>query len=90
MIRLCPVVGARRYVLQPSKPRFDLLLVDINRQVEILVEVPTSAHPIVGLVYGIKQVDDDNSDVDSPAMLEVSRGARLGLGVTGTYSDAVV
>lgn len=76
--------------VQPAKARPDLLLVNVDRQVEVSVEVAVQAHPIVGFVNGVEQVDDNDGDVYSPSMLVVPRSARLRLSVTGSYRDAVV
>ena len=54
------------------------------------VEVARSAQPVVGLVDGVEEVDKDNGDVDTSAVLVVEGGTRLGFGVAGADHDAVV
>ena len=54
------------------------------------VEVARSAQPVVGLVDGVEEVDEDNGDMDTSAMLVVEGSAGLGFGVAGTDHDAIV
>lgn len=79
-----------RDAVQSPKPRLDSLLVNIDRQVQVLVEVSIDSDPVVGFIYGIKQVDDYDCDVYPPPVLEIFRSAGLRLWVTGTYHDAVI
>lgn len=84
------MIAGRGEILQPSEPGLDFSLVNINWQVEVLEEVSSVAHPVVGLIHGIKQVNDDNGNVDPPSVFDVSRSARLRFRFPSSYHDAVI
>ena len=76
--------------LQPSKSCLDLLLIYVNRQIEILIEVPFLSQRVVGFVYGVEQVNEDDCNVYPLSVLNVSGSAWLRFRVTGPYGDAVI
>jgi hypothetical protein len=55
-----------------------------------LVEVGGAPYVPVCFIDCVEEVGRHDDDMDAPSVKDVSRGARLGLGISGAYGDSVV